>query len=94
MAMRIDIGFAQGLDADGRVRLQLALGVLPQVHRIAISPNGSFVTVYAGEMALVRIREVLAEAGLVPARVGSGLTPEADAELQPPEGERVRPIGR
>jgi hypothetical protein len=94
VSIRIDIGFAAPITADERVSLLLALAALPEVRRAVVSPDRRLATVYAGEMPLERVRGALAECGLAPQRIGSGLAPEAEVALGSPAGERFRPIGR
>ena len=93
VSIRLELVFAAPLDADARIRLQLAAAALPEVRRSVVSPDGRRAVWYAGEMPSERATAALAEAGLT-AVVHSGLAPEAEAELATPSGERFRPIGR
>lgn len=94
MTVRVEVTWSGRLDADGRARMLVALAALPEVRRVADSPDGLRTAIYAADLAAARVEAALREGGLAPVAVAGSLAPEAEAALVAGHGERFRPIGR
>jgi hypothetical protein len=99
MAMRLDIDVPRPLDKAGRVAVLVALAGLAKSQRVRFT-RGDHGAVLLGEgLSIRRVREVLAELGVVVEAVRSSLDDEEDARADdllanPDQPERVRAIGR
>ncbi|MEK7412307.1 MAG: hypothetical protein AAB263_03190 [Planctomycetota bacterium] len=94
MTLRVDIAFAAPLTAEEVTSLLLVAAGLPEIRRATTSRDRLRATWYANELPLDRVRAALAEFGLTPAYLASGLAPEEEASLVSATGERFRPVGR
>jgi hypothetical protein len=99
MAMRLDIDFPRPLDKAGRVAVLLALAGLAKSQGVRFTRGDHGAVVLGEGLSVRRVREVLAEQGVVVEDVRSSLDQEEDARsddllADPAQPERVRAIGR
>lgn len=94
MTLRIDIAFAAPLNGEGVTQLLLAAAGLPEIRRATTSRDRLRATWYGLELPLSRVRAALAEVGLQPAYLASGLAPEEESAHVSATGELFKPIGR
>ncbi|MFW5844989.1 MAG: hypothetical protein ACOCXJ_02055 [Planctomycetota bacterium] len=96
--MRVRIFFDTPLDADARVRMQLAIAGLAKSSRMRWIEGGRGVLVIGEAMSRERVGEALQEQDLQPTHIESSLDEDENAEADDVEvtstKERLRAIGR